>query len=185
LGIKSCKAIIAILLLLLVAQFTLATKDTMARQSKDIILVLDTSMSMIGRAGGKDILEKVKRSINDYIDQVGDGDRVTFVTFESDVKIYPTVLVDDDNDRDIIKKYISMTEATGLWTYTHKMIMKVFDEAEKLHRRWLKGCYPLRIQNCDRVVCQHARDQVHHFRIASGAGPDENSCDARVGNNCG
>jgi hypothetical protein len=120
--------------LLLAAQFTLATKNTMARQSKDIILVLDTSMSMIGRAGGKDILEKVKRNISDYIDQVEDGDRVTFVTFETDVKIYPTVLVDDDNDRDILKKYISMTEATGLWTYTYKMIMKVFDEAEKLEK---------------------------------------------------
>jgi hypothetical protein len=65
---------------------------------------------------------------------VEDGDRVTFVTFDTDVKIYPTVLVDDDNDRDILKKYISMTEATGLWTYTYKMIMKVFDEAEKLEK---------------------------------------------------
>lgn len=132
LGIKSCKVIIPILLLLLAAQFTLATTITMARQSKDIVLVLDVSGSMVGQAGGRDILDKVKRSINDYVDQVEDGDRVTFVTFEADVKIFPTVLVDDDNDRDILKKYISMTEAKGLWTYTHRMMMKVFDEAEKL-----------------------------------------------------
>ena len=130
-GIKSCKVIIPFLLLLLVAQFTIAANNTMARKSKDIILVLDVSGSMIGQAGGKNILDKVKMSINDYIDQVEDGDRVTFVTFETDVKIFPTVLVDDDNDRDILKKYISMTEATGLWTYTHRMIIKVFEEAEK------------------------------------------------------
>lgn len=117
---------------MLAAQFTLATTITMARQSKDIVLVLDVSGSMVGQAGGRDILDKVKRSINDYVDQVEDGDRVTFVTFEADVKIFPTVLVDDDNDRDILKKYISMTEAKGLWTYTHRMMMKVFDEAEKL-----------------------------------------------------
>ena len=99
------------------------------------MLVLDTSMSMIGRAGGKDILGKVKKSISSYIDQsVQDGDRVTFVTFDTDVRIYPTVMVDDDNDRDIVKKYISMTEATGMWTYTYKMITKVFQAAEKLEK---------------------------------------------------
>lgn len=130
-GIKSYRVIIPLLLLLLITQFSLAPKHTVARQSKDIILVLDVSGSMIGQAGGKDILDKVKLSINDYIDQVEDGDRVTFVTFETDVKIFPTVLVDDDNDRDILKKYISMTEARGLWTYTHRMIIKVFEEARK------------------------------------------------------
>ena len=81
-------------------------------------------MSMIGQAGGQNILDKVKRSISDYIDQVEDGDRVTFVTFDVDTRIYPTVLVDDENDRDILKKYITMTEATGLWTYTYKMIIE-------------------------------------------------------------
>ena len=119
----------------MVAQFTLAASDCMARQSKDIILVLDTSMSMIGRAGGKDILNDVKRSISDYIDQVDDGDRVTFVTFDTDVRIYPTVLVDDDNDRDILKKYTTMTEATGMWTYTYKMITKVLESADTLNKK--------------------------------------------------
>jgi hypothetical protein len=132
LGIKSCKVVIPILLLLLISQFTLSVKHTMARQSKDIILVLDISGSMVGQAGGKDIFDKVKQSVFDYIDQVEDGDRVTFATFETNVKIYPTVLVDDDNDRDILKKYISMNEAKGLWTNTHKMIMRVLDEAKKL-----------------------------------------------------
>ncbi|HOT45973.1 MAG TPA: vWA domain-containing protein [Spirochaetota bacterium] len=134
-GRKLCNAILPLLLLLVVAQFTLAAKDCVARQSKDIIMVLDTSMSMIGRAGGKDILNDVKRSISDYIDQVEDGDRVTFVTFDTDVRIYPTVIVDDDNDRDILKKYITMTDATGLWTNTFKMITKVLESAENLDKK--------------------------------------------------
>ena len=116
-------------------QFALVPNGLMAKQSKDIILVLDTSMSMIGRDGGRDILDRVKKSISDYIDRVEDGDRVTFVTFEADVKIYPSVFVDDDNDRDILKKYISMTDATGLWTYTYKMITKVLESAEKLDKK--------------------------------------------------
>ncbi len=116
-------------------QLTLVPNGLMAKQSKDIILVLDTSMSMIGQDGGQDILDRVKKSISDYIDRVEDGDRVTFVTFDTSVRMYPGVFVDDDNDRDILKKYISMTEATGLWTYTYKMVTTVLDSAEKLDNK--------------------------------------------------
>lgn len=134
LGTKSCKAIISILLLLVTAQFTIGLSDAAARQSKDIILVLDTSLSMVGQAGAQNILDKVKRSISDYIGQVEEGDRVTFMTFDVDTRVYPTVLVNDENDRDILKKYITMTEATGLWTYTYKMIVKVIETADSLEK---------------------------------------------------
>ncbi|HOD15461.1 MAG TPA: VWA domain-containing protein [Spirochaetota bacterium] len=133
-GTKSCKAIISILLLLVTAQFTIGLSDAAARQSKDIILVLDTSLSMVGQAGAQNILDKVKRSIGDYIGQVEEGDRVTFMTFDVDTRIYPTVLINDENDRDILKKYITMTEATGLWTYTYKMIVKVIETADSLEK---------------------------------------------------
>lgn len=132
---KSVRGIIQLLSILFTIQCAFMAQGLQARQNKDVMLVLDTSMSMIGRAGGTDILEKVRTSISRYIDQsVQDGDRVTFVTFDTDVRIYPPVMVDDDNDRDIIKKYISMTEATGMWTYTYKMITKVFQEADKIEK---------------------------------------------------
>ncbi|MBN2158271.1 MAG: VWA domain-containing protein [Spirochaetes bacterium] len=131
-GTKSLKVIIPILLLLITAQFTISADYLHARQSKDIFLVLDTSLSMVGQAGAQNIFGKVKRSISSYIDQIEDGDRVTFATYDTDVRIYPPVYIDDDNDRDILKKYITMTEATGLWTYTRKMIIKVFEAAEQV-----------------------------------------------------
>lgn len=102
-----------------------------AATNKDVILVLDTSLSMVG-SGGKDIFEDVKKSINIYIDGLQDGDRVTFITFDEDVKVYPQVILDDKNDRDIIKKYISMTEAHGMWTHTLNMLQNVFAIADKL-----------------------------------------------------
>ncbi len=101
----------------------------MASTNKDVILVLDTSMSMVG-SGGENIMPDVKSSIGRYIDGLNDGDRVTFVTFDSDVKVYPEILLDDKNDRDILKKYISVTEAKGKWTHTLKMLNKVFSLAE-------------------------------------------------------
>jgi hypothetical protein len=128
--------LVVVLCAILAFQFAFAPGHAFARKSKNIILVLDTSMSMIGQAGGRNILGRVKKSIKEYIDQnVEDGDRVTFVTFDTDARIYPSVLVDDDNDRDILKKYISMTEATGLWTYTYKMIYKVFQAAERIEKQ--------------------------------------------------
>ncbi len=106
--------------------------DLHARENKDVILVLDTSRSMIGQ-NGRNILEEVKFSIAGYVDsEIIDGDTVTFMTFDTVVKVYPTVIVDDENDRDIIKKYISMTGAEGAWTHTHQMIQKVLEKANEL-----------------------------------------------------
>ncbi|HPF06325.1 MAG TPA: VWA domain-containing protein [Spirochaetota bacterium] len=99
--------------------------------NKDVVLVLDTSLSMIGYQG-RNIMDDVKKSVYTYIDSLQDGDRVTFVTFDEDVKIYPQVVIDDQNDRDIVKKYISVTEAKGQWTYTLKMLQTVFGIADTL-----------------------------------------------------
>ncbi|MCP4137078.1 MAG: VWA domain-containing protein [bacterium] len=103
-------------------------------KQKDLILVFDTSTSMAGRGetGGRNILDKTKGSIEHVIDKLEDGDRLTFVTFDKEIKIYPSVIVDDENDRDILKKYISMIEAKGKWTYTSKMIKAVMQKAEEL-----------------------------------------------------
>lgn len=99
--------------------------------NKDVILVLDTSLSMVGYQG-KNIMDDVKRSVYTYIDSLQDGDRVTFVTFDEDLKVYPQIVIDDQNDRDIVKKYISVTEAKGQWTFTLKMLQTVFGIADTL-----------------------------------------------------
>lgn len=106
-----------------------------ASSNKDVILVLDTSLSMkgLGSGGARDIFESVKSSVNVYIDnQLRDGDRVTFVTFDEEVKVFPRVMLDDQNDKDILKKYISMTEAHGEWTHMLVMLQQVFAIAKNL-----------------------------------------------------
>ena len=104
-----------------------------ASSNKDVILVLDTSLSMRGYgSGARDIFETVKSSVNVYIDRLQDGDRVTFVSFDEEVKAFPRVMLDDQNDKDILKKYISMTEAHGAWTHMLKMLQQVFAIAKTL-----------------------------------------------------
>jgi Mg-chelatase subunit ChlD len=124
------------LLLLLIVGFILILRPESLRAAgnKDVILVLDTSLSMVGYQG-KNIFDSVKASVNQYIDSsIQDGDRVTFITFDEDVKVYPQVIIDDRNDRDIVKKYISVTKAEGKWTHTLKMLKVVFTLADQLTR---------------------------------------------------
>lgn len=114
--------------LLTVIQFPV---NAATASNKDVILVLDTSLSMRGY-GGKNIFEDVKQSVNQFIDKLQDGDRVTFITFDEVVKTYPQVILDDQNDRDIVKKYISMTEAHGQWTSMLAVLQTAFAMAKTL-----------------------------------------------------
>lgn len=106
--------------------FVLTFNTAEARVKKDLILVLDTSLSMVGH-GGENILPKVKESLNKFIDQLESGDTLTFITFDEETRPYPLVYVEDKNDKDILKKYISMVEAHGKWTYTFQMYKSVYD----------------------------------------------------------
>lgn len=118
--------------LCLVLSICLSCKNT--HQPQDLIVVLDTSLSMTGH-GGKNILPQVKESLNSFIDKMQSGDTFTFISFDSVVRVYPAVSVNDQNDRDILKKYISMVEANGPWTYTLEMLKAVLKSASDLEAK--------------------------------------------------
>lgn len=107
------------------------SKDELSGSGKDMIVVLDTSMSMIGQ-GGQNILSQVKDSLVFQVDKLQTGDSFTFVTFDEATKIYPTVVIDDVSKIDVIKKYVSMVEAKGLWTYTMDMLGEVVKRADEI-----------------------------------------------------
>ncbi len=104
---------------------------SVAREQKDMVLVIDTSLSMVGY-GGKNILPQVKESLVKFIDQLNVGDSISFVTFDTDVKLYPTIYIHDKNDKDILRKYLSVIDAKGKWTYTQQMLRQVFKKAVEL-----------------------------------------------------
>lgn len=107
-----------------------------AGEQKDLILVLDTSLSMAGLCPGcRNIFAVVKKSLDGFVEKLEDGDSLTFITFDSVVKVYPTVYVRDDDDKEILKKYISVTEAKGPWTFTQEMMKNVFQTATNLEKK--------------------------------------------------
>jgi len=100
-------------------------------KSRDLVLVIDTSLSMAGY-GGKNIMPLVKQSLPKFIEQLDENDSFTLITFSTDVTIYPTVYIKHKSNKDILNKYISMVEASGKWTYTMAMINAAFDKAKQL-----------------------------------------------------
>ncbi|MGL4369738.1 MAG: VWA domain-containing protein, partial [Spirochaetota bacterium] len=122
------------LFLLCAVAFSFVPYSAFARVENDFIIVLDTSSSMAGQ-GGKNIFDSVRASLNSYVDKIEEGDSLTFITFDSVVKLYPAVLIEDNNDRDIVKKYLSVVEAKGEWTYTLEMIRTVMKAARDLQAK--------------------------------------------------
>lgn len=125
------KSLVICCVLFLLTSILGCSSDSDFTGKKDVILVLDTSMSMIGH-GGSNIMPGVKDSISTYVDELEAGDRVSFVTFDSDVVNYPSIIISDDKDKEIIKKYISATPVKGKWTQTYSMLNSVFNKAEEL-----------------------------------------------------
>jgi Mg-chelatase subunit ChlD len=103
---------------------------------KDVIMVLDTSLSMVGQgSSGNNIMKAVKKDIKDFIyNDIKDGDRLTFLTFDSKVEEYPTFKIDDENDRNIATKFLLRIEPKGLWTHTKLMIETVIKKAKELEK---------------------------------------------------
>lgn len=130
--------LVSALLVSLLVSFASCKKDEVQEEAppvpKDVIVVLDTSLSMIGR-GGRNIMPQVKESLSRFVDIIRVGDSFTFFTFDSEVQEYPTINIRDENDIDIVKNYVGIVEAKGQWTFTMKMLQAVLKKADEIEKR--------------------------------------------------
>lgn len=116
--ISSIKCIYAITVILILSQ-TLAAADITQNQTagKSIAIVVDTSGSMRHLGGS------VKSALTGFIEDLGAGWKVTFVTFDvfSDVK--GTVIIESQAERNLLKSWVNSLSFNGKDTN--------FDEALK------------------------------------------------------
>ncbi len=106
------------------------------KPNKDVILVLDTSLSMVGKApNSRDIMPQVKQSLDRFVSSLERDDTFTFITFDTIVEVYPTIRVSDESDKDVVKKYVSMVDAEGQWTYTMEMFRNVLLIADDIEQK--------------------------------------------------
>jgi hypothetical protein len=101
----------------------------------DWILVVDTSQSMRGMGGTKNIFAQVKSALAGFVRSARRGDTVTIYSFDSDTHSHPTVRIEDDTDiRDLLKT-IDELKAEGDRTHTGKAIQDALTRAGELSRR--------------------------------------------------
>ncbi len=98
----------------------------------DLLLLLDTSASMAGKAGGTNIFPHVKETASALVDACRPGDNVVLMTYDTDVRPRPAVLVYGTEDLDRLKAEIRVLEAKGAKTWTAKAIHDAFAEARRL-----------------------------------------------------
>jgi hypothetical protein len=116
--------------------FLINTQISNARDKKDLLLIIDTSLTMAGYGqGSSNILPQVKKSLPQFIDQLHSDDSVTLITFDTDVKVYPTIYIDDEKNKESLVEYINNIKATGAWTYTSQMMRVAFQKAAEMEAK--------------------------------------------------
>jgi hypothetical protein len=101
----------------------------------DWILVVDTSQSMRGGGGTKDIFDKVKSAVQGFVRNARRGDTVTIYSFDSDTHTGPTVRIEDETDVRDLGTTINQLRAEGTRTHTGKAIRDALMRAGELSRR--------------------------------------------------
>jgi hypothetical protein len=124
--------VIVILAFCAATGFTQATSEQLADTPLDLILIVDTSATMVGKAGGMNIFPQVKKTMKDLVDIGKQGDNVVLITYDAGVRVYPTATIGTENDKDSLKNVIDSLNADGPWTYTAAAVERGLAEANRL-----------------------------------------------------
>ncbi len=103
-----------------------------ARTQIDLILIVDTSASMVGKAGGQNIFPEVKKALKDLVSSSNPGDNILLIPYDADVRSRPTAAIYGQQDKDSIHGEIDVMKAAGPWTYTAAALQKGLEEAKRL-----------------------------------------------------
>jgi Mg-chelatase subunit ChlD len=114
----------AVLLLIAVAA------HAQPRGAVDWVFLIDTSKSMRG-IGGKNIFPDVKASIASFVREASDGDSVTILTFDSDVRLHASMEI-RGTARDDLISIVDTLEANGNRTHLGLAIQRGLERADQL-----------------------------------------------------
>ncbi len=102
----------------------------------DWIVVVDTSASMRGAGGTKNIFNQVKNSITEFVNTARLGDTVTIYSFDKDVTLQTqNIPISSNSNRGQLKKIIASLKADGVRTHTGKAVQKALQHSALLNQR--------------------------------------------------
>jgi hypothetical protein len=127
---------IVFLTLISITNLYSAFAQTTPKGGIDWILVVDTSASMRGAGGTKNIFEPVKNSITEFVNTARLGDTVTIYSFDRDVTLKANnITINSNPDRGQLKQIISSLKAEGVRTHTGKAVQKALQHSALLNKR--------------------------------------------------
>ena len=106
-----------------------------SRGAVDWILLVDTSKSMRGVGGTKDIFADVKDSVSTFIREANDGDSVSIYSFDRDVQFRGSSDIRGEFDRTEMLKIVDRLKAEGDRTYLGGAIATGLDRSEAMLQR--------------------------------------------------
>jgi hypothetical protein len=105
------------------------------RGAVDWIFLVDTSQSMRGVGGSRDIFGDVKTSLETFVREAHDGDSVSVYTFDRDVQLRGSTDIRAPYDREELFAIIRDLHAEGARTHLGLAIAKGLDRSEALLQR--------------------------------------------------
>ena len=121
-------------LLFIILIFMLSKGLLYAEIQKDIIYLLDTSGSMVGRpgSGGKNIFPKVKKTLMQMIDDIPFevNTNIQIITFDMGVQSSESFMIIDQVDKQKVKEYIYNLDSKGDKTWITHGLQGAFEELE-------------------------------------------------------
>ncbi|HEV7919233.1 MAG TPA: VWA domain-containing protein [Thermoanaerobaculia bacterium] len=123
------RLVVAVVLLLA------GTARAQTRGAVDWIFLVDTSQSMRGVGGTRNIFGDVKSAIGTFVNEASVGDSVTLYSFAREVELRGSVDIRGPVDRDRLHDLIRALRANGKRTYLGGAIAKGLDASEQSMRR--------------------------------------------------
>jgi hypothetical protein len=111
--------------------FIAAAAHTQDRGAVDWIFLVDTSKSMRGIGGTKDIFDDVKQSIATFVREANDGDSVAIFTFDGGARLQSSTPI-RGSAREDLYAIVNGLEANGDRTHLGLAIAKGLERAESL-----------------------------------------------------
>jgi hypothetical protein len=100
----------------------------------DLVLIIDTSKTMRGLAGGTNIFPEVKASSKELTKELALGDSVTLVAYGTNIRPQPTVTLVTETERMRLFGLIDELRADDDYTYTARALEVGFQEAARLEQ---------------------------------------------------
>jgi len=105
------------------------------RGGVDWIFLLDTSKSMRGVGGTRNIFERVKEALKNFIDRTREGDSVTVYTFDTDTELVKNTRISGNIDKRELIKAVDRIYPNGNWTHTGKALHDALERTNELKSR--------------------------------------------------